>query len=60
MSDCHWVRPDSLDYMGYSMRTDTHRLIQWMVWDGTGKRGKTGKMGPLWDKIVGLELYDHR
>ena len=20
--------------MGYSLRTDTHRLVQWMVWDG--------------------------
>lgn len=52
MSDCHWVRPDALDFMGYSMRTDTHRLVQWMVWDGA-------ELQPKWDHIVGLELYDH-
>lgn len=52
MSDCHWVRPSALDYMGYSMRTDTHRIIQWMKWDGL-------KLAPHWDQIVGLELYDH-
>lgn len=52
MSDCHWVRPDGIDFMGYSMRTDTHRLIQWMKWDR-----KT--LSPIWDQIVGVELYDH-
>lgn len=25
MSDCHWVRNTELDFMGYSIRTDTHR-----------------------------------
>jgi hypothetical protein len=52
MSDCHWVRPDMLDYMGYSMRTDTHRLVQWMVWDGK-------RLQPKWGSVIGLELYDH-
>lgn len=52
MSDCHWVRPSALDFMGYSMRTDSHRLVQWMVWDGK-------QLQPVWDRIVGLELYDH-
>ena len=52
MSDCHWVRPSALDYMGYSMRTDTHRLVQWMLWDGQ-------RLKPKWDSVVGLELYDH-
>eukprot|EP01043_Picozoa_sp_COSAG02_P037266 COSAG02_NODE_2783_length_8036_cov_41.488976_6_plen_90_part_00 len=50
MSDCHWVRPTALDFMGYSMRTDTHRLVQWMRWDGD-------RLQPKWDQIVGLELY---
>jgi len=50
MSDCHWVRPTALDFMGYSMRTDTHRLVQWMRWDGD-------RLQPEWDQIVGLELY---
>lgn len=26
MSDCHWVRASGLDYMGYAMRTNTHRF----------------------------------
>ena len=51
-SDCHWVRRDQLDFMGYSMRTDTHRFIQWMVWDGAN-------LLPRWDTVVGIELYDH-
>ena len=38
--------------MGYSMRTDTHRYVQWMVWDGA-------KLLPDWSKVVGRELYDH-
>ena len=52
MSDCHWVRPSALDYMGYSMRTDTHRIIIWYAWDGE-------KLLPDWGKVVGRELYDH-
>ena len=52
MSDCHWVRHDELDFMGYSMRTDTHRYVQWMVWDGA-------ELLPDWSKVVGRELYDH-
>jgi hypothetical protein len=52
MSDCHWVRPSALDYMGYSMRTDTHRIIIWYAWDGD-------KLLPDWGKVVGRELYDH-
>ena len=38
--------------MGYSLRTDTHRFIQWMVWDGA-------KLRPHWDRVVAIELYDH-
>ena len=34
------------------MRADTHRLIQWMKWDGDA-------LSPHWDQVVGLELYDH-
>jgi arylsulfatase A-like enzyme len=52
MSDCHWVRPSALDFMGYGMRTDKLRYVQWMVWDG-------GALRPRWDQIVGRELYDH-
>ena len=52
MSDCHWVRPSALDYMGYSMRTHAYRYIQWMAWDGAA-------LLPRWDQGVGRELYDH-
>ena len=44
MSDCHWVRPSDVDFMGYSMRTDTHRLVQWMRWDGAS-------LSPRWDQV---------
>ena len=52
MSDCHWVRRSAIDFMGYSMRTERYRYIQWMRWDGDALR-------PLWDEVVGRELYDH-
>ena len=52
MSDCHWVRRDAMDFMGYSLRTDTHRFIEWFKWDGQA-------LMPLWDQVVGRELYDH-
>jgi hypothetical protein len=29
-----------------------YRYIEWMVWDGE-------KLHPKWDKVVGVELYDH-
>jgi hypothetical protein len=52
MSDCHWVRRNELDFMGYSLRTNKYRYIQWMVWDGAA-------LHPKWDEVVGVELYDH-
>ena len=52
MSDCHWMRRENLDYMGYTMRTETERYTEWLKWDG-----KNGV--PLWDHKVGVELYAH-
>lgn len=52
MSDCHWERREGIDFMGYSMRTDTHRFTEWFRWDGA-------KLAPLWDQVHARELYDH-
>jgi len=52
MSDCHWMRRASLDFMGYSMRTHEYRYIEWVRWDGE-------KLAPIWDQLISNELYDH-
>ena len=39
--------------MGYSIRSVDWRYTRWMVWDGAS-------LSPLWDNVVGEELYDHR
>merc|ERR1712039_951683 len=52
MSDCHWVRNYQLDYMGYSMRVEGWRYVEWVKWDGE-------HLKPLWDQVVARELYDH-
>ena len=36
----------------YSLRTDTFRFTEWATWNGTVLR-------PMWDKLVGTELYSH-
>ncbi|MFQ5569189.1 MAG: sulfatase [Rhodothermales bacterium] len=41
-----WIAPDSIVYMGYSIRTDRHRYVEWMNWDTK--------------EYVAYELYDHR
>jgi hypothetical protein len=39
--------------MGYSVRSVDWRYTRWMVWDGAS-------LSPLWDSVIGEELYDHR
>ena len=54
MSDCHWVRRDAIDFMGYSMRTTEFRYTEYAQWGGVNK--------PLWAPVPHAlcELYDHR
>ncbi|MFN0177402.1 MAG: sulfatase [Gemmatimonadales bacterium] len=40
-----WVGPDSLPYMGYSMRTDRYHYVTWINWNTKG--------------VAATELYDH-
>jgi len=37
---------------GQQMRTQNNSLTVWVKWDGDTLR-------PLWDGVVGVELYDH-
>lgn len=39
--------------MGYSMRTNKYRYTEWVGFSGPPK------YVPFWDKVVGVELYDH-
>lgn len=39
-----WIAADGIEYMGYSVRTETHRYIEWVKW-------KTGE-------LAATELYD--
>jgi len=41
-----WQCPDGKDYMGYTIRTDRYRYVEWRGW-------KSGE-------LVARELYDHR
>ncbi len=41
--------------MGVTIRTEDWRYTEWMVYDWK----KNGTI-PLWDKMEGKELYDHR
>lgn len=52
MSDCHWVRRGDIDFMGYSMRVENWRYVEWVKWHGA-------TLMPLWDHLVARELYDH-
>ena len=59
MSDCHWMRREDLDYMGYSLRTDSPfplRFVLWLKWHPT-QAHPTGE--PDWNTVVGTELYNH-
>ena len=41
-----------LQFMGYSLRTAEWRYTEWVRWDGV-------KLRPIWDALVGRELYSH-
>ena len=49
---CEFVERSEIPFMGYSLRTDTFRFTEWATWNGTVLR-------PMWDKLVGTELYSH-
>lgn len=40
-----WVAPDGVEYMGYSVRTDRYRYVEWVKWETR--------------ETVARELYDH-
>merc|ERR1712061_471823 len=52
MSDCHYTPSRNMDFMGYSMRVDEWRYVEWLRWDGEALR-------PVWEEVVARELYDH-
>ncbi len=41
-----WIAPDGREYMGYSIRTNQYRYVQWMDWESK--------------EIKASELYDHQ
>lgn len=53
MCDCHWAPGKYIDFMGYSMRTDSPfplRYTEWVRWNVTS---------PHWDQVYARELYNH-
>lgn len=56
MAQCDGVAPADYAYMGYSIRTSTHRYTEWVPtrWDA-----QTSRHIPLWSESVGRELYSH-
>ena len=52
MSDCHWTDRESIDFMGYKMRTEEWSVTAWSTWDGAALR-------PIWGSHCGeTELPD--
>jgi len=41
-----WLAPDGIEYMGYSIRTERYRFVEWMNWETK--------------EYVAQELYDHQ
>jgi arylsulfatase A-like enzyme len=41
-----WVAPDGLEYMGYSIRSERYRYVEWHCWPT--------------QKLAAVELYDHQ
>ena len=41
-----WIAPDGIEYMGYSIRTERYRYVEWINWETK--------------EYVANELYDHR
>ena len=46
LRDGIWVAPDGVEYMGYSIRTERYRYVEWFRWKDREK--------------VATELYDLR
>ena len=44
---------EQFTHMGYSIRSRDYRYTEWVKWNQTS-------LLPLWDQLVGVELYDHR
>jgi len=53
---CTFVDRTAIGYMGYTIRTQTHRFTQWAAWNGTS-------LTPVWSAPrwpdLGEELYSH-
>ena len=45
-------RLDNVRYMGYSIKTNTHRYTEWVGYNTTSFR-------PYWDQVVAIEMYNH-
>jgi hypothetical protein len=48
----HDTERSSFAYMGYTMRTDTHRYTEFVRWNGSA-------LAPIWGEVLSRELYDH-
>lgn len=44
---------ETFTHMGYSIRSKEYRYTEWLEWNKT-------TLLPIWDKLAGTELYDHR
>ena len=53
MHACLFTPARDFNWMGLSVRSVEWRYTLWVEWDGPHLR-------PLWDRVVGEELYDHR
>ena len=49
---CVTCNRSDIDVQGYSIRSETHRYTEWLVWNKTSLR-------PEWGAVEGVELYDH-
>ena len=48
--------PEEPKVMGYAIRTRRWRYIEWVRFD---KGSNSSMPTPLWDQLLGTELYDH-
>ncbi len=49
---CLFTPSNNFDWMGYSVRSDTHRYTLYVTWNGEELR-------PNWNDVYAEELYDH-
>ena len=55
-NDCLFTDRSQLPYMGYTIRTKTHRFTQWAEWNGSSLKPIWAP--PRWPDL-GEELYTH-